>query len=210
MKNQLLLPTIAMATVIAGAASVLVVASTHPGATQGNPTLTNIVPESEAVTVHAKIKEINHATRAVTLVGASGNSLTVTAGPVVRLELLKVGDNVNAKYYRSVGFVVNPPTGSSGTPVSDNQMTSMLARPTQGPGGVGLRLTKMSGTVVGINLTAHSIDVVDPSGGGVYTVDVTDPARIAMLGSLKVGDTITAVISEVLAVLIDPVPERYF
>ena len=44
----------------------------------------------------------------VTLMGASGAKVTVTAGPLVRLELLKVGDTVNAKYYRSVAFVVKP------------------------------------------------------------------------------------------------------
>jgi hypothetical protein len=33
---------------------------------------------------------------------------------------------------------------------------------------------------------------------------VTDPQRIAALSSLKVGDTITAVVSEVLAISVKP------
>jgi hypothetical protein len=70
-------------------------------------------------------------------------------------------------------------------------------------------LTKISGTVVGMDLAAHSIDVVNPSGGGIYTIDVTDPARIAMLSHLKIGDRVTAVISQALAVSIQPAPKSW-
>lgn len=198
------------AALIVAAASVLSIGPSRQAVAQGNPRLTNVIPESEAVTVQARITAINPATRAVTLAGASGKPVTVTAGPAVRLELLKVGDSVTAKYYRSVGFVVNPPQGGSGTPVSDDQITQIIAQPAQAPGGVGVRLTRISGTVVGIDLAANSIDVVNPSGGGVYTIDVTDPARIAIIRSLKVGDTVTAVISESLAVSIDPAPKSWW
>jgi hypothetical protein len=70
--------------------------------------------------------------------------------------------------------------------------------------------TEVSGLVVGIDLAAHSIDVVNPTGGGVYTLDVTDPARIAMLPQLKVGDTITAVISQALLISVVPAPKSWF
>ena len=46
--------------------------------------------------------------------------------------------------------------------------------------------------------------------GGVYTLHVTDPARIPMLSSLKVGDTITAVVSQAVAVSIEPAPKSWF
>jgi hypothetical protein len=187
-----------------------VICMASPAMAQNNPTLTSVVPQSEAVTLQAKIAAINPATRAVTLSGASGNAVTVTAGPAVRLDMLKVGQRVNAQYYRSVGFAVNGPQGGNGTPVTDDQMTQMIAQPVQAPGGVAVRLTKIQGTVVGIDLAAHSVDVVKPSGGGVYTIDVTDPARIAMLNRLKVGDTVTAVVSEALAVSIEPAPRSWF
>jgi hypothetical protein len=61
-----------------------------------------------------------------------------------------------------------------------------------------------------VDLAAHSIDIVNPSGGGIYTIDVTDPSRQALLGNLKVGDTITAVVSQALAVSITPAPESWF
>ena len=179
-------------------------------APQGNPVMTNVIPASESVRLRATITAINPATRAVSLRGQSGETFTVTAGPVVRLELLKVGDKVDVQYYRSVAFMVRPPSGGSGTPVSDDQMTQLIAQPAEAPGGVGVRLTKISGTVVGIDLAAHRVDLVNPTGGGIYTIDVTDPSRIAMLGSLKVGDTITAVVSQAVAVSIEPAPKGWF
>jgi Cu/Ag efflux protein CusF len=181
-------------------------ALSHPVAAQDNPTLTNVVPESASITIHAKIQAIDPSTRQVTLTGRSGTSVTTVAGPNVRLELLKVGDTVNAKYYRAVAFLVSQP----GTPAPEDQMTQMIAQPVQAPGGIGVRTTRVSGLVVGIDMAAHSLDVVNPSGGGVYTLDVTDPARIASLSQLKVGDTVTAVVSQALAVSIEPAPKSWF
>ena len=173
-------------------------------------TMTNVIPQSEEVTLQAKITAIDPSTRAVTLKGASGDSVTVTAGPRVLLDLLQVGQTVNAQYYRSVAFVVNPPQGGNGVPVSTDQFTQVTAQPAQAPGGVALRMVKISGTVVAVNLSSNSISVVNPSGGQVYTIDVTNPARIAMLPSLHVGDTINAVVSQVLAVSITPAPKGWF
>jgi len=68
-----------------------------------------------------------------------------------------------------------------------------------------VRVTKIQATVVGIDLAAQNLDVVNPSGGGVYTIHVTDPERVAKLSTLKVGDTITAAISQALAVSVTPV-----
>jgi hypothetical protein len=208
MKTHSLLTTAAIA--IAAAVQVLPLALPQAAIAQANPVLSNIIPESEAVTLQAKITAIDPTNRWVTLAGASGHQVTIVAGPNVRLEMLKVGDRVNAKYYRSVGFVVSGPTGGNGVPVSEDSIAQIIARPAQAPGGVGVKLTKISGTVVGIDMAAHSVDLVNPSGGGVYTVDVTDPERIKMLGSLKVGDTVTAVISQALAVSIEPASTSWF
>jgi hypothetical protein len=208
MKTHSLLTTAAIA--IAAAVQVLPLALPQAAIAQANPVLSNIIPESEAVTLQAKITAIDPTNRWVTLAGASGHQVTIVAGPNVRLDMLKVGDRVNAKYYRSVGFVVSGPTGGNGVPVSEDSIAQIIARPAQAPGGVGVKLTKISGTVVGIDMAAHSVDLVNPSGGGVYTVDVTDPERIKMLGSLKVGDTVTAVISQALAVSIEPASTSWF
>lgn len=201
------LPT--FAALIACAAMPMLAAPVHLAVAQANPTLTNVIPASESATLNARITAINHRTRNVTLAGASGEKVTVTAGPAVRLEKLKVGDRVTAQYYRSVAFMLSPPAGGNGTPVNNDQVAQIIAQPAQAPGGIGVRLTRISGTVVGIDMAAHRLDLVNPSGGGVFTIDVTDPSRIAMLGSLKVGDTITAVVSQAVAVSVQPA-RRWF
>lgn len=178
--------------------------STAPG------TLKNVIPQDEEVTLQAKITAIDPNTRAITLKGPSGNSVDVTAGPLVRLDLLQVGQTVNAKYYRSVAFLVNPPRGGNGVPISDAQFSQVTMQPVEAPGGVALRMVKVSGTVVAVDLSSNSIRLVNPSGGQVYTIDVTDPSRAAMLPSLRVGDTISAVVSQVLAVSITPAPKGWF
>jgi hypothetical protein len=170
-----------------------------------NPQLSNVIPESAAVTFQAKIRSIDLATRRVTLVGGSGQLVTLTAGPNVRLEMLKSGDTVNAKYYHSVAFLLTQP----GTPVPEDQITALVAQNVQTPGGFGVLQTRISGLVVSIDMTAHSLDVVDPSGGGVYTINVVDPARQMAMSTLKVGDTITAVVSQALAVSIEPAPKSW-
>ncbi len=190
---------------------VAVTAWPHAGEAQANPTLTNVIPESESATLQARITAIDPQARRVSLRGRSGETVSVVAGPAVRLEMLKVGDTVNAQYYRSVAFMIASPRGGSGTPASSNdEMTVAMARPVQTPGGVGMRMTKISGTVVGVDMAAHRVDLVNPTGGGIYTIDVTDPSRIAMLPHLKVGDRVTAVVSESLAVSIQPARKRWF
>ena len=73
----------------------------------------------------------------------------------------------------------------------------------QAPGGVAVGLIRISGLVVGKDAASNSLDVVNPTGGGVYTVHVTDPSRIAMLQEVKVGDVITAVVSDTLAISVE-------
>src|SRR5690348_12065427 len=111
---QVTMPRSAVAIGILALTGLLPAATTRSAMAQANPTYANVVPQSETATIHAKITAINPNTRDVTLQGRSGHSVTVTAGPAVRLDMLKVGDTVNAKYYRSVAFAVTPPKGGMG------------------------------------------------------------------------------------------------
>jgi len=192
------------------AAALALLALAGPAGAQGTtprpPRATHAVPLPAAVSVQAKITAINAQTRAITLTGANGDAVTLIAGHVVDLSRLKVGDTVNARYYRSIAFLVAGP----GAAAPDNAVAAALARKENAPGGDALVLTRISATVVGIDLAAHSIDVVPPSGGGVRTIVVTAPSRVAMLGKLAIGDTITAVVSESLAVSVEPAPKSWF
>ena len=208
MKRSRLFLGAAMAASLAAAAAPALLP--RPALAQANPTLENIVPEAAAVSFVAKIRSVDPATREIVMVGRSGTPVTVVAGPAVRLGMLKAGDIVSVKYYRSVAFLISAPESSGGAPPPPASMKAVLARPTEAPGGVGVRVTKVTGLVVGIDLAAHSVDLVAPGGGGVYTVEVTDPARAAHLSQLHVGDAVTAVVSEALAVTVTPAPKSWF
>jgi hypothetical protein len=143
--------------------------------------------------------------RTVTLAGANGNELTLSAGPEAKLEMLHVGDKVTAQYYRSVAFHVAAPKAGNQAPAGDQSLEQAVTRGGTAPGGTAVRVTKIQVTVVGIDVGAQNLDVVNPSGGGVYTIHVTDPERVAKLSTLKVGDTITAAISQALAISVTPV-----
>jgi hypothetical protein len=174
-----------------------------------HPRVTQAVPLPAAVVIQAKITALNPQTRDITLTGANGNAVTFTAGHLVDLSRLKVGDTVNAKYYRSVAFLVSA-VSAPGSTAPENAVAAALARHDEAPGGDALMLTRISATIVGIDLAGHSVDVVAPSGGGVRTIVVTAPSRIAMLSHLKIGDTVTAVVSQLLAVSVEPAPKSWF
>ncbi len=200
----------AAAAIIATAASLAPALLPCPALAQANPKLENIIPPSAAMSFAAKIRSIDPATREVVLVGRGGNLVRVIAGPTVRLELLKPGDTVSVQYYRSVAFFVSAPQSSGGASPPPDSVVAALARPAEAPGGIGVRVIKVSGLVVGIDLAANSVDLIPASGGGVYTVEVTNPARAAHLAQLHVGDTVTAVISDALAISIKPAPKSWF
>jgi hypothetical protein len=175
-----------------------------PAAAQQHPVLKNVIPESASMTLQAKITAVNPSTREVALQGRSGNTVTVTAGPVVRLDMLKIGDTVNAQYYRSVASGISASKGGNEAPRSKDEMVEMTDQPAEAPGGAGVRLIRAQGPIVAIDRASNRFDVVNPSGGGVYTIEVTNPERIAQLSEVRVGDTITAVVSQAVAVSIEP------
>jgi hypothetical protein len=78
------------------------------------------------------------------------------------------------------------------------------ARPgTKPEGAVGSRLV-VTGLVVAVDTAHHTVSLVDPSGGAVRTIDVVTRAGQQNLKRVRVGDTITAIITEALLVGVEP------
>jgi hypothetical protein len=158
--------------------------------------------EAQAVTLRAKVTAIDAANRGVTLVGPAGNTFVVHAGDEVRnFDQIKVGDNVVAKYYTSLLLVLAPP--GTRTPVNSDIEAAQRAAKGQLPAAAIARRTVVTGLVVGIDLAAHTLSLVDRPGGVVHTVNVADPQKQAELKKVKVGDTLTAVLTEELAIGLD-------
>jgi hypothetical protein len=62
----------------------------------------------------------------------------------------------------------------------------------------------VTGLVVGIDPTAHTVSLVDPSGGGIRTIDVVTPEGQQGMKLIKIGDTITTIITEAVLVGVEP------
>jgi hypothetical protein len=70
-------------------------------------------------------------------------------------------------------------------------------------GGLDAKVVVTS-TVVGVDLTGHKLEVIDPSGGQVRTVDVVTPEGQQSMKMVKVGDSITGVATLVVAIAVQP------
>ena len=161
------------------------------------------VGESQTVTARAKVQAVNLKTRDVTLVNPSGEVFVVQAGPGVQnLAQVKAGQTVIVHYYASVAFVLSKP--GANTPDNTAMIEAARAEKGQLPGGIVAERTVVTGTVVGVDLAAHRLQLVNPTGGRIITVNVTDPQRQQALASVNVGDQLTTVIPRALAIGIEP------
>lgn len=161
------------------------------------------VGETEMIAIRATVKAVDMKTRTVTLVGPQGETKTLKVGNQVQnLAQVKPGDTVVARYYESVAYVLSPP----GTKVPEDTLAAAAARAVPGglpAGGVAEKVV-VTGLVVGVNPTAHTLSLVNPEGGEIRTIAVKDPQYQQMMSSIKVGDTITAYITEAVVAAVEP------
>lgn len=161
------------------------------------------VGETETIAIRATVKAVDMKTRTVTLVGPQGETKTLKVGDQVQnLAQVKPGDTVVVRYYESVAYVLSPP----GTKVPEDELAATAARAAPGQMPAGGEVTKLTvtGLVVGVNQAAHTLSLVDPAGGEVRTIVVKDPQNQQMMSSIKVGDTITAYITEAVVAAVEP------
>jgi hypothetical protein len=192
----------ASATSILLAAGILLHPSLSPSALGQAAGMAGI-SESDTISLRATVKAVNLKARTVTLVGPQGNVLTLKVGDEVHnLAKVKPGNKVIARYHASIAYVLAP----AGTKLPDDSMTLAAARaaPGQMPAGaVGTR-TVVTARVVGVDPVAHTLQLINPSGGLIRTVDVVTPEGQQSMRMINVGDTITAVITEAIAIAIEP------
>ena len=161
------------------------------------------ISSSETISFRAKVTAIDLGTRMVTLVSPQGKSQTLKVGDEVRnLPQVKVGDTVNVRYRAAVTYVLSPRR----TKLPDNSLATAGARaaPGQMPAAaVGTRIVVTS-TVVGVDPAGHTLQLIDPDGGLIRTADVLTPEGQQSMKMIKVGDTITGVASETIAIAVEP------
>jgi hypothetical protein len=141
------------------------------------------VGQSDTITVRARVKAVDLKGRHVTLVGPSGESFRVAVGPEVQnLAQVKPGNMVGKRYRASVVHVLSAPGAQ--LPPDTLSVAGARAAPGQDPAGaVGAKLV-VTGLVVAVDPVHHTISLVDPKGGAIRTLDVTDPERQRQLGAI--------------------------
>lgn len=161
------------------------------------------VGETDTATIRATVKAVDMASRTVTLVGPQGEIKTLKVGPEVQnLAQVKAGDIVVVRYRESVAYIIAPP--GTKTPEDLLALATAQAAPGEMPAAAAASKIVVTGLVVGVSPGAKTISVVDPDGGEVRTLNVKNPEYQSMLPQIKVGDTITAVISDAIAAAVEP------
>jgi hypothetical protein len=161
------------------------------------------IAHADSVSARVIVKAVDLQARTVTFETPGGNVMTLKVGEQVQnLPQVKPGDAIIAHYYTSTAYVLAP----SGTKLPDDSLTVAGARaaPGEKPAGVLGSKVVVSGLVVGVDPTSHTISLVDPSGGQIRSVNVVTPEGQQNMKRIKIGDTITAIITEAVLVSVEP------
>lgn len=161
------------------------------------------VSDSEQVTSTVTIKSIDPATRNVVVTTASGEDMTIKAPPEVRnFDKLKVGDKINTTYKLSVAFVLSPPNAA--LPADAATTTTARAAKGESPAAAVANRLVVTGAVVAVDMARHTLKLVSPQGGEVHLLAVTSPEGRKAMADVKIGDTITAYITESVMLAVEP------
>jgi Cu/Ag efflux protein CusF len=155
----------------------------------------------ETQTLRATVKDIDLATRHVTLQTADGETHSFVVGDQARnLPQVKVGDEVIVQYQAAIGIDVTETDPTKPLPPPTEAMATDRADLGKKPEGVVARSVTLNGTVKAIDLKKQTA-IIKGSGGNTVEVHLEHPERWT---KVKVGDTVTARYSEALAIAVQP------
>lgn len=164
-----------------------------PVIAQAPPTAQNLIPDGISFATWGKVQALDPGAGTLTIAPNDQTPVAMVAGTGVNLNELEQGEVASVHYTRTVTFTVgNAPTTATGS--------TSVTQAVHNPADLAQTTTPLTiiGRVVKLN-GPDSIDVVNNDGGGIYTVKTTQQARMAALGKLKPGDSITVNISPITA-----------
>jgi ribosomal protein S17 len=148
------------------------------------------------VTVRGTVEAIDAEKQTVTLKGPK-RSLTLHVRDPKKLELIKVGDPVVAKYYEALAVEVKK--SGEATPGAGVQQAVTTSKPGETPAAaVGQQITATV-TVVAMDKKAHTVTVKTPA-GDTEIIKARDPKN---LDKIKVGDLVELTYTQALAISLD-------
>ncbi|HEY2750740.1 hypothetical protein [Phenylobacterium sp.] len=160
---------------------------------------------SRAAQVSGKVtvKSVDPATRHLTVVEANGDTHTLkVASDIKNLDKVKPGDKISVTYTVSAAFVISP----RGAPLPKDTEHTVASRAAKGeiPSAAVANHIIVTGAVIGIDTAHNTLRLVSPQGGLVHTLEVESEEGRRELAQLKVGDKITAYITESMLVALHP------
>ena len=150
-----------------------------------------------------RITAVDANARTVTVTYPDGAVRTHNVSPaVVNFGATRIGDMVSIAFEDRLSFVLS----DRETPTPPNRDVSVVGTASAGQKFTGVAASQTVGTwwVVGVNPAANTITLVNPASGPVRTYNVTTQAGRDQLSRVKVGDSLTAINSQLLAVSITP------
>jgi hypothetical protein len=110
-----------------------------------------------------------------------------------RLADLKVGDLVEIQYIESLTLSLSKAPG--GVASKSEASTEMRNEPTELPGGIKAKQTTITAKVTAVDVAASTVTLVGPKGRSVELAVEPEVAK-----SVKVGDMVSAIYTEAVAV----------
>ena len=158
------------------------------------------VAVADAIELQGTVTALDKNTRAVTIQGATGNVMTVTAGPQVKnFSKIKVGDLVTLSYVAALGLELKKGGGRLRERIESEQTTA--AKPGEKPSGSMSRTVKVIADVTAVDAGAGMITLRGPQ----RSVDLVVKDK-ELLTDIRVGDQIFATYEELTVLSITPTP----
>ena len=161
------------------------------------------VSRSETATGTAVVRSIDRPGRHLVIASDKGESVTLKVPAEARnFDNLRPGDKIAVTYTLATEYVLSAPN----TALPPDTDDVLVARAAKGdlPGGYLANHVVVTGAVVGIDQANHTFKLVSPEGGAVHMVSVKTAEGRRAMAKMRVGDTITAHISESVLLTVDP------
>ena len=150
-----------------------------------------------------RITAVDPTARTVTVTFPNGATRTHNVSPAVaNFSATRIGDTVTVGFEDRLTFVLSG--SNSSMPRESNDVAAGAITRGQRVAGIGAAETIRNWWVVGVDPTAGTLTLVDPSSGPLRTFKVTTQAGREQLPRVKVGDGLTAINNQVLVISIGP------
>ncbi len=183
-------------------AAVAAIAFAAASASMAAPKSQPVVSRSHSETSVVTVKAVDVATRHLTVANAAGETQTVKVpADFKRLDALKPGDRIKATYTFDTDIALDV----KGAATPEDKAGVVGARAVSGaPAAAVAGHVTVTGAILAIDMKRHMLKVVSPRGGEVHWIEVTHADGRKAMERLKVGDKITASITESLLVEVEP------